>query len=498
MTTADSNSHSPAATVRIWGIRLLSLVACGLGVFLLLQSDGRVVYGCDAMGGFNCGAALASPWSRWLGIPVAAVGAACYGMIFVASWLIGRRSLTADSTGWRMLELLTPVVAGAAVWFTGVQLIGSTSVCLYCLLCHISGLVLVSLIIAHRWSATRGGDDRQATTLVPGLASAGTPLTSASSVPPPSLGIPTLIGFTAVGALVIVQAFFMPSVQVIDAASIDSADLGEFSLEEQEAVVPSDAGAEEDSENAQADSETPLESSLEDSEDTLAESEQADQQEFQPQRTIPRAKRYNRTGDNYITLLDGKLRLNANDWPMLGSPQAEHFVLEVYDYGCPKCRELHKLMEKARQHYGEQLAIIVAPSPGELICNKYVRNIRPNSRGTCKLSQLAVAVSIADPNEFESVHQFIMRGEKMPSFYRALEFAKTRVNGKKLSETLRKPKTKHRLDVFIDLHAKLARVGGAGLPCQVAGKKLISGMPDSEETLREFWESNLPGLKPLN
>lgn len=493
MSTADSNTTSLAAA-RIWGIRLLSAIACGLGVFLLLQSDGRVVYGCDTMGGFDCGAALASPWSRWLGVPVAAVGAACYGLILVASWLVGRQSLAADAAGWRLLELLTPVVAGAAVWFTGIQLIGSTSVCLYCLLCHVAGLLLVGLVVAHRWAASREEAPVHASPLAQAMPMPSLPAHPSGPVPPPSLGLPTLAGFSVVAALVVVQAFLTPSVQVTDAANISEDALGEISLGSAsvDAEEPSfDRSDQEMSDEPTSDNE-PEDATGE--EEFLYQEPDSDAPADRSIRRTQRAKRYKRDGDRYITFLEDKLRLNAHDWPLLGSPQAEHFILEVYDYGCPKCREIHELITKARKHYGERLAIVVAPSPGELICNKYISKIRPGSRGTCKLSELAVAVSILDPNEFESVHHFIMSGEKMPRFVRALQYAKTRVDGPRLSKTLRDPETEKRLEVFIDLHAKLARYGGAGLPCQVVGDKILQGVPDTVQDLRNLWEEHLPGL----
>ncbi|MEM8865528.1 MAG: vitamin K epoxide reductase family protein [Planctomycetota bacterium] len=473
----------------LWGVRVLAPVAAGVALFLLTQSSSGGVAGCDGLSGFDCGAALQSRWSVWLGIPVSVAGILCYVGLAVASWMVGRQSSTIDAAGWRILELLTPIALGAAVWFIALQATGMAPLCPYCLAVHTCGIIIAALVLTARLQANRNDDARPQAPVSPLAASQP----RSGPLPPPSLGLPTLTGIVAVAALVVVQLMFPPTMDVIDAASLE----GDFQLTvdlppadeepwaEATASTEGDGQTERDGQtepNGQIETSEPSEDTQEVAEATVAE-----------QRT-PLRRRVN--GSRKVELLGGRLTIDAYQYPILGSPEAEHVIVELMNYSCSHCRKFHPTLEEALERYGDQIAVVVLPIPNELLCNKYIKQAIPSGRGSCKLARLAVAVADVAPEQFEPVHAFLLEGKTMPSFTRATIFAKERVNSEKLSDALLADASEEQVKRFIELFAKLSAASRMQLPSQIVGDNILSGAPTSLESLCEAWEERL-GVQPI-
>ena len=460
----------------IWFVRLLSLAATAGAAYLYTQSSGDGVAGCDGMAEFDCSAALASRWSQWLIVPVSLVGAVCYGGIFLGSLLVGRRWLSIDALGWRLLELLTPAALGAALWFIGLQLSGVAPACMYCLLVHACGVAIAGLVIWRRWSLNRGAQAGPSLAPLSPVAAPGAPVKRLGAAPPPPLGLPTLGGVTIVAALVLVQIMLPPKMRVIDAADLE----GEFSLDVPEQPAPSETGANQGP--------TPPE-------DPPETDEATNNEPVSPTRLTPTRRRAG--GSREVSVLDGKLKIDTYKFPILGSPDAEYVIVEMIDYGCPHCRELHHTLHEARKRYGDQLAIVVLPVPLDILCNKNLRKAKPKSRGSCKLARLALAVSQVAPEKFEALHDYLLDGETKPRYENARRWAGDRMNDRRLSTAIRDVKTEQQIQKNIALHSALGRLGITGLPTQIVGKKVLQGLPTSLDVLCETWEEQL-GITPLD
>ena len=141
-----ATSPSPAATSP--GLRWLrGALACGLAAaawLWWLESGGSQVAGC---GGGGCGELLTGRWSAVLGIPVAAPACVLYAACLAATWVVRR---TRDWM-WAGAVLL----AGAAAWFTGLQVFVLHAFCRWCLLAHAFGVVsALLLVVAARPAGT--------------------------------------------------------------------------------------------------------------------------------------------------------------------------------------------------------------------------------------------------------------------------------------------------------------------------------------------------------
>ena len=122
----------------------LALAALAVSGYLSLQAlTGQPVAGCGAEDG--CGAVLASPWSKVLGVPVSLLGSAVYLAVLVGLGLRLRPNAS-HKLGDFLLLAAAPAMLIAAVWYTYIQLVEIQEICKYCMADHGLGGVLSVLL----------------------------------------------------------------------------------------------------------------------------------------------------------------------------------------------------------------------------------------------------------------------------------------------------------------------------------------------------------------
>lgn len=448
-----------------WAIvRLLSLLALGVSGYLFtLSLSGGSVAGCSWSDAVDCDAAIASAWGKWFGVSVALGGLVCYAVMLVGSLLAGTKNPRVDALGWRLLEFATPLALGAAVWFIAVQAVALDAWCPYCLLVHACGLIAAVLVLTLRRSATGLAPARLQPFGAPNVAPRAT-----TPLPPPAIGAPTLIGVLSIAVLVLGQVFFPTNlVKTVSAASIQ----GEFNLTAEDEPA-----------------ETPIEEPGPD--EPPAE---------EPAATVSSVTRIEQRpkGSRVVQLLEGKFKLEIYEHALLGDPNAEHVIVEFFDYGCPHCRHLHELMGEARQRFGDQVAIVMFPYPLESRCNPTLIRTRPTSRGSCKLTELALAVFQANPNAFPPMHEFLMTGKGLPQYTAALLKAQELVGEGPLATAMRSGRAESKITRYNNLLTQLAQGRGLGLPTQVVGDTVFSGPLKTVDDVVKIWEEGL-GIQPVS
>ncbi len=348
------------------------------------------------------------------------------------------------------------------MWFIAVQAVALDAWCPYCLLIHACGLIAAVLVLTLRRGAASAAPARLQPFGAPNVAPRVT-----TQLPPPAIGAPTLFGVLSVAALVLGQVFFPTNlVRTISAAAIQ----GEFNLDAVEA--------------------TPTEPVVPEPTDAVAE---------QPAEESPSSSRPAKraAGKRMVTLLEGKIKIDVYEHPVLGNPEAEQVIIEFFDYGCPHCRKLHELMTEARERYGDQVAVVTFPWPLEARCNKMVFRTKPKSRGSCRVAELALAVFQANGNAFPAMHDFLMTGENLPQYTAARLTAEELVGQNELDAALRSQKPAGRLKQYVDLLAALSQGRQLGLPTQIVGKTVFSGPLNTVDDVAKIWEENL-GIKPAS
>ena len=442
-----------------WITRLLAAVALGLSAYLLWASATlQPVVGCNAFEGADCDAVLASPWAKWLGVPVAAGGVLCYALALVGSFLAGGRG-AASMWGWRLMEFTAPLAIGAGLWFTGVQFVEVGSLCIWCLATHACGLAMAIAMLVWRSSAAVDGPRPVAISPI-----AAAPTLAHVAEGPPSLGLPTVLGLLGVIVLAGGQTMFAaPSVSEYTAEIGEDFDLGDAAKKEVTEPV------EEPEPEASTTNEI------------AAEEPAARQEPAKPARR--------KGGSRMITALNGRLKFDTYEQALLGSPDAPHIVIEMMDYACPHCREFHEKLTEALRRFDGKIAVVVMPVPNEIACNPYVQKARKQSLGACYAAKLSLAVSKLAPEKFETFHEWMLHGDSIPNRTASLIEARNLVDGDKLSEALidEDGSLTARIKNYVELSSAIAKNGRFGLPAQILGNTVIAGPPDTVDQLCETW-----------
>ncbi|TWT89997.1 Vitamin K epoxide reductase family protein [Pseudobythopirellula maris] len=477
----ESPNPSP---LLVWPLRLLSLVAAGLSVFLFLSTGDGPVAGCD-FSAFDCHSALASRWSSWLGLSVALGGALCYAAVFVASWLAPADNASLSSLGWRVLEAATPVAVGAALWFIGLQAFVLEGYCLYCLMAHAAGVTALLLAFFLRRSLASEESSAQGPMVAPvvsPLSGSPMPLVATEPAGPPRLGWPSLLGVVALTALVGGQILLPPKMSRTEIAELDeSIDLTEAPAAETRTANKAVAPAEQ-----QMDETPPA--------DETAESP-APAPVAETPRVEEKTHGRRKNGSRVAEFLGGKLRIDTYKYPILGSPEAPHVVVEMMDYSCSHCRAVYPKLIEAQRRFGGDVAILILPVPTEILCNPYVKQANRKSRGSCKLAKLAVAFARLEPEHFEKLHSFMLRDEEKPSYTEALIEAQTMADRDRLSAETRLQEIPLIVQRNIELWVALRRRQDVGLPLQIYGDAITSGDGASVEEICELWSKQF-GVEP--
>jgi uncharacterized membrane protein/protein-disulfide isomerase len=504
-----------------WIVAVLALAAAIDAAYLTWTSlSHSVVAGCDGIGLANCDLVLSSPWSKWLFIPVALGGALCYAGIFVLSLLAGRLTDEAGRWAGTLLLMLSLLAAGSGLWFAFLQVFALGAFCPHCMATHLSGLVIAGLVLWLYFTRPRDTgatmQSRSGLAAVPG-AGARRP-----GGPWPSLG-PSL-GFAAGGAagvlalLIAGQVLFPPQTYEankpqldasIDMTAVDdtSIEADDLSPDAQTHVVnrvtdpDTDVVPAGDDDAAVAPAEEPedadfVAAKVDEVADSTA-SATADESETAsttPKDDAPKLARE-------VKFLNGRMKINMYNEAVIGSPEAPYVIVELMDYTCPHCREMHKNIKRAKDRYGSQLAVVVMPVPLEMECNKMVGQTDPLHRGACRMSRLALGVAKLDPDAFSDFHNWLLADEKNPpSGVQTLNRAWQVVDQKDLSKLVNNEEIKKRITQYINLYTALSKLYSTkekpfGLPVQIVGDTALTGKFESPEAMFEAWEKALD-IKP--
>ncbi|MCC6679920.1 MAG: thioredoxin domain-containing protein [Phycisphaeraceae bacterium] len=201
-----------------------------------------------------------------------------------------------------------------------------------------------------------------------------------------------------------------------------------------------------------------------------------------------------------VRLLQDSVQLDPRRSPILGRPDAPVILVEIYDYTCPHCRLLYQFMHQARQRYGDQLAIIMLPTPLNSDCNRHVTKTKPEQKHACELAKLALAVWLADSDQFTAMHEWLFEHYEQMVFdspfgsnvEAARSFAETLVSKDALERTLADPA----VDAWISTNNDLYNALGGGQPKLLLHDLRIDGRPETAQELFDLLEKHT-SLRPM-
>ena len=435
MSQPRDSSHSRQLTLLVWGIRIIALVAVGLcGYVARASTAGRLPSGCGA--GSDCEQVLATRWSLWLGLPVAALGLANYVGILIAALAAGTGgSVARQRKAWSALTWLSTLAAGAGIWFVALQLGAIGHVCRYCLGIHGCGLIIAVLVaLGVSKLSGRSTDEAHRTT---------------SGSRPSRLAAWIGMGVAAVAVLIGGQ-LLMPSAPKLVLS------IGTASGSSNPSATTSTVGIATTTTTSTAPA--PISVSL------------------------PK-----------FPIGGQEVELDPRELPGLGPADAPHVIAMMSDYTCPICRTMHGMIDKVRRRYGDQLVIIILLTPLDGACNPRIAITQPRHLHACALARIALAVWRLDRSAFERFDRWLFEPLEPRTPSEAREYAAQLVGGE---ASLRQAESDPAVGQTIRLGVRLYdRLNGGQIPKLLFAKDVPPGQIHDERGLFDLLEREV-GVVP--
>ena len=186
-----------------------------------------------------------------------------------------------------------------------------------------------------------------------------------------------------------------------------------------------------------------------------------------------------------LRMYAGHLELDLREVPLLGSPNAPHVVVVLFDATCSHCKALHRQLATIRERYGKDLAIVMLPSPLDSACNSEFRTTSEGNANGCTYARLALAVWRADRTHYEPYLNYLMSSPTPPGVAEATHRAQLEVGEAQLQTALADPWVEQRLAADIAMYRTNVRASTSKtpriMPQMIIGPTFMQGDPDAAE-----------------
>lgn len=411
---------------------LLAIRLCILGAMVVsaylawLSLTGGKAAGCGPESG--CNKVLQSRWAYWFGAPVSLLALAVYSLILGASFRLGKKTPPeVQRKAWVWLVTCALLVAGAALWFTGLQIFGVKALCAFCLTAHASGFVAAALLLANapfKSAPGRPWDSEKQVYVTPRVARKA--------------------AFFAVAAL---------------AALIG----GQFAQTHKTFVIAPAPNATNPPAAAQS---AVASNSL----------------------TAPQPRPTASSAQRMFPVYGGRYELNLFEVPALGAPTNAQIAVSLFDYTCHHCRSMHPLLVEAQRQFSNSLVIVTLPMPLDPGCNSTVtRHYLPHTNA-CEYARVGLAVWRADRTKHDEFDHWVMTGEKPPPIAETRQHAAQLVGAGAFEKAIADPWVEEQLKTDVGIYEMAYRAGQGSMPQLILGPSVAVGsylLPDLIKMLVE-------------
>lgn len=181
-----------------------------------------------------------------------------------------------------------------------------------------------------------------------------------------------------------------------------------------------------------------------------------------------------------VTLAGGRFKMRLGEFPIFGSPAAEHVVVMIFDYTCPACRHLHPQLFEAFKSHKDRAAIVMVPSPLDSQCNPGVSETAYIHQNACAFAKIGLALWNTKPETYASFDEFMFAGDFPPSLQDARGAAERLIGKEALDAAL----AGARYDQLVSFGVQLFYspvLERKVLPTLITPEGVISGTPSEEQ-----------------
>jgi uncharacterized membrane protein len=183
-----------------------------------------------------------------------------------------------------------------------------------------------------------------------------------------------------------------------------------------------------------------------------------------------------------VSLVSGRVAFRSEEFPLLGSGDAEHIIGCLFDFSCRECHHMHRLLFQLVEHYGGRLAVACIPTPLNVRCNPVITIHNDEHVFACAYARLALALWLTRPSSYDEWDRYMI--EEMPC--RPLDEAIERAN--ELAEIggfdirAAEPVADQRIAAAVEIY-RLAEM--PNLPTLLLPRGMLLGRVENLETLQE-------------
>jgi len=431
----DSNNSShpaipPTPAWLLWARVLLAVAILGAGYLAWLAIHNGPAAGCGPESG--CNKVLQSRWAYWLDLPVSVPAVLVYLALLGVTVLLQKRPSPDDQRGsWAAIIILSVIVAGAALWFVGLQVFVIKAFCKFCMTAHACGFAAALLCLKN----------------TPLAADPDTPMWTTGSgkrgVPRQAVFSLVLIGLAGVAVLAGGQMLFQKQRNVVKVLPVAGARATKT------AASPSSASTNHSTPKAPGG----------------------------PSTDQPASPNARLIAPRTLLLYSNQFVIKFDDVPMIGSPDSPHIIVYLFDYTCSHCRAVHPILVQTCQQLTNQLGVVCLPISLSPQCNPFLPQTTSHAAsGSCEYARLGLAVWRAKPEAQRQFDDWMFATVRPPPLKQAQEYAAQLVGADKLKSALADPWIQQQILTDCRLHrANWLAVDSSAMPQIIMGDAVSSG-----------------------
>ena len=189
-----------------------------------------------------------------------------------------------------------------------------------------------------------------------------------------------------------------------------------------------------------------------------------------------------------IRLNAGRVTLNVDEWPVLGSPTARYVIGWLFDHTCEECHNQHRLLLDVLDRFRGKLAVVAIPVPMHASCNPLVKCKDAERIQACAFARLCWAIWSIDPTRFSDWSAFMASEEDRQPFGLALKKAETLVDIRRFNVRGADPI----LDGKVAAAVEVYRVAGTEtVPAILLPRGILKGRASTVDELFDIIEKHL-------
>ena len=191
-----------------------------------------------------------------------------------------------------------------------------------------------------------------------------------------------------------------------------------------------------------------------------------------------------------VSFVEGKKIYDCQSLPRIGSPDAEHVLVEYFDFQCPACHKMRLYLSALVDKHPKEVCVLLLPVPLDHGCNKALPEYEPGHPGSCDLTRIALGVFRVKPDAYPTIHQQFMADPPMDRAT-ALAFAHVQVDRSKLAAAMQDPWIDRLIQANIDDWGTFSGDSKKLPQLLISGKRVLHGVPSSQTEFMRVMEQEL-------